>query len=282
MGRCALNSILGLSFLLWCGALSASADCPEPPGDAPSTKALAGELFAKGQKLFQQRRFDNAVSVFLCSLRLVEHENTVFNIAACLKNIPSKKIDLEPLREYVRDRPGAPSSIELRSLILGVELALGQPPSDLPEAPSPPLGDSTAPPLPQEEAASVQPLPFLGLPMTEEPAAQPSKRTLKILGWGAIALGAVAVIPAPVLFGLSSAAKEDANSTGQYADFEEARERMHDLRIGGWVMLATGSVSMAAGAILLLLPRYNDASEKTRTELTLGFSPKGMALVGRF
>jgi hypothetical protein len=282
MGKCALSSILGLSFLLYSGALSADADCPKTPGDIASTKALAGELFAEGQKLFQRKQFEKAVSVFLCSLRLVEHENTVFNIAACLKNTPQKKTTLVPLREYVRDNPAARSSMELRALIRHVETAWGQPPSNLPEAPSQPPKDSTEPSLPEEADTSFQPLPYLHLPETQETAAPPVKQTRKILGWAAIALGAASVITAPVLLGLSLAAKDEANTTAQYADFEEARSRMHDLRMGGWITLSLGAALMATGAILLPLPGRNDSSEKTSPELSLGFFPNGMAWTGRF
>jgi tetratricopeptide (TPR) repeat protein len=125
--------VLGLSFLLFSGVSGAAKGCPPRPDDAIEAKALAGEQFTRGTTLYKDRKYDAALAAFLCSLRSAEHENTVLNIAASLKNSPRKKAALEPLRAYVRDNPDTQSAAELRSLLRCAETFLKVPHVELPE-----------------------------------------------------------------------------------------------------------------------------------------------------
>ena len=56
-------------------------ECPAKPADEESATALASTWFKKAEKAYADKGYDEAVSNFRCSLRMVEHPATYYNAA---------------------------------------------------------------------------------------------------------------------------------------------------------------------------------------------------------
>lgn len=284
--------VLGIVLMGTGTAFAAAKTCPARPDNTEEARDLAGEYFSRGTELFAQRKYDAALAAFMCSLQLADHENTVLNLAACLRNTNKKKAALQPLRKYVRQNPNTTSAAELRLLIHSAETSLKLPHSELP-APSEPLVEQPSPladpepdPQPEPEAEDSGPDdPIVAFPELSQASVPEPSRLKEVLSWSAIGVGGVALIASPVLFGLSGAARDEAKTASNTADFQDSRNKMHGLRAGGYVALAAGVTLIAAGLIMLLVPGSSEAVAgrgQAKVELSAGMTHQGVVLIGRF
>ncbi|MCP4692612.1 MAG: hypothetical protein GY859_31520, partial [Desulfobacterales bacterium] len=78
MARITLPFFISMILFAEVGFAEGLAECPERPSDEVEARELAGSLFADGEASFQEKHFDAALAKFVCSLRMAEHENTVF------------------------------------------------------------------------------------------------------------------------------------------------------------------------------------------------------------
>ncbi len=77
----ALFIMLAMGLCAEATAIEVPSTCPPKLIDEESTLALASTWFEKGQKHVASKEYADAVDAFACSLRMVEHQATLFNAA---------------------------------------------------------------------------------------------------------------------------------------------------------------------------------------------------------
>lgn len=91
--------------------------CPAIPDDEKAMVTLAEDLFDKGVKLSVEKRFELALTYFLCSASMVEHINTTFNIAQAARFMKNKQRLCFVFRRFIDKHPDTATSASLEKLI---------------------------------------------------------------------------------------------------------------------------------------------------------------------
>ena len=91
--------------------------CPAPPEDEASMVTLAENLFDNGIALSKKKRFELALSYFLCSASMVEHVNTTFNIAQAARFMKNKQQLRLVFKRFIDKHPQSTTSAALEKLI---------------------------------------------------------------------------------------------------------------------------------------------------------------------
>ncbi|MCK9464064.1 MAG: hypothetical protein M0R80_30975 [Proteobacteria bacterium] len=236
--------------------------CPPRPTDEDSAKALAGTWFSKGEKSIEEKDYTTALGEFACSLRMREHEATLFN-AAKAAQLAGRHDDAIALGEQIiaqaRDDE---TRAEANKLIARAEAAKL-------EADSPP---------PQAEAAE----PISG------PAVAPGANTddtgpdrLEVVGIVSASVGAAGLIMGTVLQALAGSAARTTEETERYHEYEDARSRLDGLQAGAVISFAAGGALLCTGLVMALVGS-RDKDEKDPVAVSLTPVPGALVLGGTF
>jgi hypothetical protein len=244
--------------------------CPERPADKAIARDLAGDYFVSAERSFKKELFDDALAKFLCSLRLVEHENTVFNIAHVTNFVTDKEAALHLFYAYVEDYPDGEITEEINEIIIELEEMLGKdgsvrqyPPSDSASGMEDASGEKAASDVAKE-----------GIKMS---------RVVDIATWTGFGVGGASLIVAVILQGVSASAKKQAENATTYNDFVDAKEKHDSLQTGAIVMFVSAGIFGAAGAALMLWDKgLLEGKKKNEVTLSLVPLPSGVVLEGRF
>ncbi|MDJ0762952.1 MAG: hypothetical protein QNJ97_08190 [Myxococcota bacterium] len=254
--------------------------CPERPEDETEAQALAGDLFAKGEQQYQAGQMDEALQSFLCSLSVIEHENTVFNIAQVARLSSDKAGALASLKRYRSGAVGTSTIEDIDEIIAELEKALQH---------------ATTEQIKHAEAH--QPGPNLEASQTDDPsdnemggkqAIAPSsdtkksrKNKTKVIGWVLIGTGAAGLVTGSVLQGLAGAKKQNAQEVATYEQFLKEEDKMSAFQKGAYVGFIAGGVLAGTGIVLTLVSNGKEAPA-ANIALSLVPAPAGLVLEGRF
>ncbi len=244
--------------------------CPEPPVDPQAAKKVAGQLFKRAEQDFRNQRPFEALRGFLCSLSIIEHENTMFNVAQIVQNTENKRASLELLQRYAADHP--------RSLMIGrIDELIDELRSAL-QLDDSPYTSSThrERPEPIEQAA---PPPN---PLTAEPAVRAERKTngMKVAGWILMGTGVGALAAGSIMQGAAGGAQEDAESATTYELFAREERRMRGLQAGALIGFIAGGVLAGSGLVLFLVS--TDEGESSDVSMKVIPGPNGFLIKGRF
>jgi hypothetical protein len=247
--------------------------CPERPASKAIARDLAGDYFVSAERAFKQELINEALAKFMCSLRLVEHENTLFNIAHVTTFVTDKEAALQLFYAYVEDYPRGKTTKEIKKIIVELEKQLGK---EGPGAHSP--ADETG----ALDAASLQ--------SAEEKAAREvatqsikMSKVVEIATWTCFGVAGASLFIAVILQGVSVAAGNRAENATTYNDFIDEKEKQESLQAGAVAMFITAGIFAGAGAALLLWDKgILKVKTKSEVELSLNPSPSGVVLEGRF
>ena len=95
--------------------------CPSAPEDESQMMTLAEELFDKGVMLSMEKRFELALTYFLCSAGMVEHVNTTFNIAQAARFMRNKTQLRLTFKRFIDKHPNLATSEALEKLIAVID-----------------------------------------------------------------------------------------------------------------------------------------------------------------
>jgi hypothetical protein len=243
--------------------------CPQRPASKAIARDLAGDYFISAERAFKKELFNEALAKFMCSLRLVAHQNTLFNIAHVTTFITNKEAALHLFYAYVEDYPRGKTTKEIKKIIVELEEQLGKE--------GPPTGATGA-----LDDASLQ-------NAEEKAASEVAKQSIKmskvveIATWTSFGVAGASFIVAVILQGVSGAAKNQAENATTYDDFIDAKEKHESLQTGAVAMFVTAGIFGGAGAVLLLWDKgILKVKTKSDVELSLSPSPSGVVLEGRF
>lgn len=239
--------------------------CPDKPADENEANELAGHFFSRGEQLFKEGRFQDALQQFLCSLEIKEHDNTLFNIAHVASRVEDITAVHRLLTDYLADAPEGDTTDELKKMLEEVEAMSGL---------GTPVEEKKVPEVKIEEP----PPPAEPVVVNEDKGKK--KRVLRTMGWISLGTGGASLITAAVLQGLAVSAKSDALDATTYDQFKSEKDKKESLQIGATVGFIAGGVLGGAGLAMLLLGA-DDESDGSAT-VSLVPAPDGLMLRGYF
>lgn len=262
-----LPILLTMAGLLLAPSLGWGEVCPERPKQAGPARDEARKWFDEGERLSKEARYEDALDAFLCSQKMLGHENTVFNIAHISKQIEDKKTTLDRLRTFRKENPDIASAGEIDKLISELEAELGE----------------------QPEAATVDESLFA----EDEPAAEPETETgatpakLEIdrpmIAYLLFGGAGATLVTSVVLQGLAGATRNKAADTTLWSDFEDKRDKMKGYQTGALVLYIV-TAGLAGTGLYLLLTDEGEAQTDDTGDVTVALvpAPTGLALQGSF
>jgi len=252
--------------------------CPMPgPGDAQMRRPLAKEWFSRAEDSEAAGHRDAAVKQYACSMRLVPHPSTAFNLAMAAERSGDPSMAADAFRAYLRLLPDAPDRAMTQARIVRLENQVADLRRQFDDpVPPPPLRrqvfrakPTLAQSLPQAPAPRLvvehDPDLLPPLPMPSSPDVAPVDR--RIPPWPFM-LGAAATAGTGLIFNLVARAKMNTCRDPQLrrenlAAADEACSGAPPYAYSSYALLGLGGALGVAGAVLIY--RDNDSAEGTVT-----------------
>jgi hypothetical protein len=270
---------------LWANGASWSPDkhCPKIPPNAAKAQMAAGNAFARAESNYQSGKPMKALKGFLCSHRIMQHENTLFNIAQIAKleeqqaqavviletfveSVESKHV-VEPIAEILADIAEPAESSDATSE-----------PADAPEEPSATVDAPSEPSASSDDGVGVSDDSDEEL---ETPAAEtetlalevkPTRKGKKIAGVVMLSVGIASLATGALFQGFAGNAKNSAEATDQYDTFQAEEEDMKLFQAIGISGFAAGGVLVAVGAIVLGTSGKKESNQQAHLVVSPKFS----------
>jgi tetratricopeptide (TPR) repeat protein len=271
--------LLSLIAFLYSGAVTAQgipSTCPEKPVDEDSAKALAGIWFEKGEKLVEEKEYQEALGVFGCSLRMVEHPATFFNAAQAAKLAGNITVALKLARTCLELDTEGRLSDESRKLIAELKIIDAEKREKEAE---------------EEDLLRVDDYQFYQL-KDEEPLERPERALgskLVISGIVLAGAGGAGLVLGGVFQGMTSGAVSDGEDTDRYSDFSDYKDdvdKYQKVALAGFIV---GGVLAASGVTMIILGkfRYQDEDQDgnegdSGLEISIAPTIGGVLFSGRF
>jgi len=243
-------------------ALDVPDACPPRPTDEDSAKALARIWFSKGEKAIEEKDYTTALGEFACSLRMLEHEATLFN-AAKAAQLAGRYDDAIALAEQaIAQARDDATRVEARNLLTRAEAARLEADS------MPPQGEGSE----STTGAAVAP----GVDGDDNGPAG-----LKVVGVVSTVAGVAGLIVGTVLQALAGSAAKTTEETESYREYKDATSRLDGLQAGAIVSFAAGGALLCTGIVMVLAGGRNK-DEKEPIAVSLTPAPGALVLGGTF
>jgi len=254
---------LALSFQAVAGTDLSS--CPEKPVDKESAVALAGIWFDRGIGLVDAGHDQEALGAFACSMRMVEHPDTVFNAAQAARLADKPELALRLFQRYVSIAPYGSMSRKAERIIR--ELKQEVPLDDLEKSDFEPV---RRPPYPPMELA----------PFPEEQTRE--RASLKTAAIAATVTGGAAILAGSVLQVFAYKAVLDGEQADNYPDeWQEHEQRMNALQSAAVATFVVGGVVAGTGLALFMIHKLKKNRSK-ETAITVLPHHLGVTATVRF
>jgi hypothetical protein len=253
------------------GGESAVLQCRDKPKNPVRAKRLAGDLFARAERAFNDKQYIKALKRFLCSLSTVEHEATVTNIEEILRVIENKETACALLEDYLEANPDGELTPRLSEITEAMKIELGlaepPPPEKKPED-EPKVVEKVVPPAPVCISA-IEPKPYIE-------HAEQDNNMQKVFSLVTLGAGAAFIIAGGVFQGLSILSKQSADDADSYEAFLDDAERNKQFQAAAIAGFASGAITAGIGAYQFVialkqqkqlnqLKAYPTMSEKCKT-----------------
>jgi tetratricopeptide (TPR) repeat protein len=252
------------------GAARPEKVCPEaPPKSARARRELAGSWFERGRALFKEQRSAEAIKAYQCSMRIVPHAFTAYNLAKAAESAGDRVLAVKSYRDYLdlADRAVDRAEVEGRIAALEAELAAiaaasaSASASVAREPPPPPPAVRREEPAPALEASAVEAPPALEVgaprievvppPVGEEEGAAPS-----IVPWIAGG-GGVVLSGAGVAFNVLARGRADESRSAYLAEELERSDSAHRdataFAYASYGLIAAGVAGLVTAAVLFVV-----------------------------
>ena len=258
--------------------------CPNPANDDRGSKRiLAKEWFMKGEAASKVGDNILAIKAFQCSLSLIPHGFTAFNLAQVAERVGDLEMAITSYEQYLVLMPQADDVVEVREKVAALKARFTQV-QDSVKVDVDSIQRNDAPPVDpgplviEPRKHVVDPAPDnTGKPGTEEAASS----HFGAAAWITIGAGVALVGTGGVLNILASKKMDTSDMRyldGDRSGSEAAHSTAKNFAYTSYVLIATGAVATAVGVTLGLLP-------KSGGEVGIGPAPGGglaMSLGGRF
>ena len=256
-------------------AFDPTTTCPKLPHDPVQAQIQAGELFTEAEKSYSESQPIDALKGFLCSYHIIQHENTLFNIAQIAKVSDLKDQALQILKDYVGHTHVRNKVEPINDIISELE---GEQAGEQEEE-----GDTEEIALAKEESAIEDSEAEIDSTAENDMVSDKSRRNkqLKVAAVTLTTAGGAGIVAGGILQILAAGARGRAEETDEYSAFEDEKESMENLQIGAIAGFIAGGVLLGTGLTLFILARPRE-SEVSSVSLSLAAAPEGLLITGRF
>jgi hypothetical protein len=259
----------------------AESACPEA-STPQQARRLAGQAFDEGERLFGERRFREAIERFRCSYGLVQHPNTLYNIARSAQE--AGDLTLTTYREYLERHATDADRATVERNISELDRRIAE--SRHPQNPAETLPVHVA-------ARPEQPPPAVPTPAAAaaEPETSTRMTTARLVAWITMALGVALTATGGGLWIEAWSRAEDIPAT---VDTDDDLQHWSDVRDGGesmetasYILMGTGAAALVASIVLFAVapgrePVTASTSRGPRLGLAAGDGMLGLTLAGSF
>jgi len=279
--------------LLVCGltVLSASAvraaECPaSSPDRTEERRALAKEWFARAEAAENAGNYVDAVRAYACSMKMVAHAFTAFNLARVAERSGDLELALKSYKAYLTLKADAPDRDEVQSKIGELEAKVREVKENIggaepTAAPPPPVeAKPEVPVAPPPEERPEKPSPIEPPPHVNEPLPE-AHGSLHVAEW---VVGGVAVAALTTAIILNVAARSDMNTANTTTDPNQSKSSWDSAKTEAYTSYAMFGLAGAAAAVeaVLLYRLWSSSSDNpSDTSVGLGWTPGGLTLSAR-
>ena len=265
-------------------------DCPtEIPAASAQRRALAKDWFSRAEAAEAASDPIGAVKAYQCSLRLVPHAFTAFNLGRLAERTGDLELAVESFNTYLKLSPEAQDKTDIEAKLASLNERIRSLRTE--QLPLPPPGTATAPPVTEPVASS--PLPDLSpsdpgsRPGADATAVadQPGERpTITPVMWAIGGVG-VAALAGGVFLNLAASSKMDRcndlatmNPTAALEQCDAAKPRAY----GSYALFGVAAAAAAADVVLFVLGQQQSQESQTAARLrSVSIAPtSGGAVVG--
>lgn len=238
--------------------------CPSRPKNPGKARKLAGALFTDASSAFDDERFQDALKLFLCSMQVIEHPNTLINIEKTVGKLSEKAAGVELLTGFIEDMPDSEFTPKVTALrdTLAEEVEAETEPEATP---------ATVPEQAVEEANPAEtPPPSSACPSSGDRA----RKLLKISGWTNLAIGAGTFVAAIALQGVAASTRNKAKDAIRYDTFLDEKERSRAFQVGATSTFAASALFAGLGiAQLVLVPDDDENDDQAPDTASISLAP---------
>jgi len=261
----------------------AESACPEA-SSPQQARRLAGQAFDEGERLYSERRFREAIERFRCSYGLVQHPNTLYNIARSAQEAGDLTLALTTYREYLERHATDADRATVERNISELDRRIAESRHPQPPAETPPAHVAARP----EEPPPAVPAPAVA---AAEPETRTRMTTARLVAWITMALGVALTATGGGLWIEAWSRAEDIPAT---VDTDDDLQHWSDVRDGGesmetasYVLMGTGAAALVASIVLFAVaPGREPVTASTlrgpRLGIAAGDGVLGLTLGGSF
>jgi hypothetical protein len=250
--------------------------CPPVPTKESKRRDLAKAHFGEGQRLSEEGAVEPALAEFLCSLKMKEHPNTVYNVQSLARLAKDRDATIATLEAFLAENPESAAASDIHAIIASLREEIAAEQRIMEQARAAELARLEAEARAAAAARTPPPLP-------PKPRKPPPKKDLGLFErqttiyilWGA---GGVAALTGIVLQGLAGSSKSDAEDASTFAEFKSSRDSMRSYQTGAIVGFSAAAILGGTGLALFLL----DDTEEDGAKVALVPQPGGLGLEGSF
>jgi hypothetical protein len=252
-------------------------DCPEIPEDPVQAQIVAGNLFSEAEADYQASQPLKALKGFLCSHRIMPHENTLFNIVQISKLADHQATSVEILKDFISNVEAKHKTAPIEEIIAELEgrevegEATGTEETKTTETEAQP---------PQPESTDGDSSDVAGGASEDAEQNPHSKEWMKVTGLSLVGVGAVALVAGSVFQLMAGKSQQKAEDTLSFNTFEDEEKRMQRFQTLAVVGFVSGGVLVGSGMVLWMLGRKSERLQSARMMLVPSF--QGVVLTGRF
>jgi tetratricopeptide (TPR) repeat protein len=270
------------------GAAGAGATCPaEIPSNSRDRRALAKDWFSRAETAESAGDPITAVKAYQCSLRLVPHAFTAFNLGRLAERTGDLELALESFNTYLKLAPEAPDRAEIEAKARGLSQRINSLRAEQQPAPAP---------APAEPVKPAGPLPDLRPPAPDTGLTQPSPpaggggRAVSPAMYAVAAAGVAALVGGIVLnvsarSKMSDCRRRAPDDPSALSACDDAKPRAY----GSYALFGAASAAAAAEVVLLLISRRGGegaateaSAARTGRQFSVAPTPGGAVAGARF
>jgi hypothetical protein len=256
----------------------AGESCPDVPADdASARRAMAKEQFARAEQAEAEGDRQTAVKRYACSLKLVPHPSTAYNLGTTAEKVGDLSMAVEAFKMYLTLAPDANDRAAVESRVARLEARLADLRSQMPVAPPDNVGATGQPgtgPTGPAAGTSVAPPPVL------PPERGPAHRVAGVATLG----GAVAALGTGIAFNLVARAKMRDCRALYPSNQSQALDQCDAAKPFAYGSYGLFALSGALGVASLTLLLWHTESAPSSPSITWAPGPGGGSLIaiGRF
>ena len=241
---------------------------------AKPTKAEAKTRLATGAGLYRAREFEKAIEEFKAGVVIEDSPIFHFNLGQAYRQLGRYEDSIWHFERFLRRANPLPAKYKdaVESLVRDMKAELDR--KAMTRPPVEPADGETKDVVKTPPPPTAQPTPIGAPPMDAAPWYADG------IGWGLAGTGVAAGSVSLFLFVSAGALDDDANAEPTQTRQDELHDRASSRRLAGTIIGVVGAGALVTGIIkLAITPGRAEATERS---VSLGFTPDGVVVTGRF